>query len=361
MAGSHLQFRLTLVVDIKRLTALWAFSEATLGSILHIIKIPFSGIFMGGAAVVFISLIGRYSKDKSAILHSTLLVILVKAVVSPQSPLTSYFAVSLQGILGYILFSYIKNEKVSTVLLSFLSLLFSALQRLIVLTILFGFTFWDAIDSFTHYVAAQMHIDHYLSSFSLSLFLILLYCTIHIYAGIYIGLRVNRIPEWLEKKTDLVYPLYSSFYYSMDYFKNNKKKKRHWWQRPSGILIISFSILFMILSYYSKEFGQSKSFEILLMIIRSFIITFVWFSIISPYILKHFNKFLESNKFKYAPEINKITALFPSIKRLINYAWFTTDQYMGILRISKFISNSVALLLTADIDEEPFIYYDGTD
>lgn len=369
MISNSLQAHNTLIVDIRRITAIWAFSEAAFGGILHILKIPFAGIFIGGAAVIFISLIGRYSNDKSAILRSTLLVILVKAVVSPYSPLASYLAIAMQGFIGYILFSYIKNVKVSTVLLGFLSLFLSSLQKLFVLTILFGFTLWEAIDSFVYYIAYQLHIYQYFATFSISIFMIILYCGIHISAGIYIGIKAYSIPEWLEKRTDLVYPLYSSFYYSMDRFKNKKKKKPrlYWWQKPSGIIILILSILFVFLSYYSREFylltilSKTLYYDIILMLVRSLLITFIWFSIISPFIQNYFNKFLDKNKFNYAPEINKITALFPSIKRIINYAWFMSDKHIGLGRIKIFLADSVALLLTADIEEEPYNHNDKTE
>ncbi|MEG8945927.1 hypothetical protein [Rosettibacter firmus] len=358
MKENTLQFHNTLYIDTKRFTALWAFSEAVFGGILGILKVPFAGLLLSGAATIFISLIGRYSENKNEILHSTLLVILVKAVVSPYSSLSSYFAIALQGMMGYIFFKHIKNIKVSSILLGFFSETFSAVQRVLVLTILFGFTFWEALDSFTHYIFNQIGVERYLYPFSLSIFSVMFYIIIHMIAGIYIGSKVVKIPEWIESRTDIVYPLHSSFYYKMDAFKLNlKKKKKRWWKKPSGMAIIAFSILYMILSYYSKELGLYRSYEILMMLIRSVIITFVWFSIISPYIQKRFSKFLEKNKFDHAPEINKIIVLFPSIKRLINYAWFMSKGEIGIFRIIKFLSDTTALLLSAEIDEEQDLYH----
>ncbi|MCX7798426.1 MAG: hypothetical protein N2249_07365 [Melioribacter sp.] len=353
MTEQTLQFHNTLYIDIKRFTALWAFSEAVFGGMLHIIKVPFSGLFLSGAATVFISLIGRYSENKKEILHSTLIVILVKAVVSPYSSFSSYFAVAIQGLMGYLLFNNIKNIKLASTLLGFFSETFSAIQKILVLTILFGFTLWEAIDSFTHFIFNQIGVERYFYPFSLSIFSIMFYIAIHMIAGIFIGSKVIKIPEWIESRTDIVYPLYSSMYYKKDAFKLNlKKKKKRWWKRPSGIIVISFSMLYMVLSFFSKELGPSKSFEILMMLIRSVIITVIWFSVISPFIEKKFSKFLEKNKFEHASEVNKIIVMFPSIKRLINYAWFMSQGYLGIFRIIKFLSDTVALLLSVEIEEE---------
>ncbi len=358
MGENTIQFRNTLYIDTKRFTTLWAFSEVALGGILNILKVPFSGLFLSGAATVFISLIGRYSENKNEILRATLLVILVKSVVTPYSSFGSYFAVALQGFIGYLLFKYIRNEKVSSILLGFISETFSAVQRILVLTILFGFTFWEALDSFTHFIFNQIGIEKYLYPFSLSIFSVMFYIVIHMIAGIYIGLNVTKIPEWIERRTDIVYPLYSSFYYKMDAFKLKlKKKKKRWWKKPSGIAVIGFSILYMILSYFSEELGSYKSYEILIMLIRSIVITFIWFSFIAPFIQRRFSKFLEKNKFDNTPEINKIIVLFPSIKRLINYAWFMSQGEIGIFRIIKFLSDTIVLLLSAEIDEEKDLHH----
>ncbi|MFN9519473.1 MAG: hypothetical protein ACK574_07030, partial [Bacteroidota bacterium] len=63
---------------INRLTALWAFSESGLGGMMHALKIPFTGFFLGGFAIVILTLIAHHSRNRfSDIMQSTLLVILV--------------------------------------------------------------------------------------------------------------------------------------------------------------------------------------------------------------------------------------------------------------------------------------------
>ncbi len=45
---------------ITKLILLWAFSESALGGMLHALRIPLTGLFVGGSAVIFISLIAHY-------------------------------------------------------------------------------------------------------------------------------------------------------------------------------------------------------------------------------------------------------------------------------------------------------------
>ena len=88
------------------------------------------------------------------------------------------------------------------------------------------------------------------------------------------------------------------------------------------------------------------------MIIRSIAITLIWFKIISPFILKHFKKFIEKRKFEHASEVNKITAQFPAFKKVVNYCWNQSAEHAGVKRVYRFLSNSLALLLIIDLTNE---------
>ena len=80
-------------IIIKRLTAMWALSEAALGGLLHALKVPFTGLFVGGVSVIFISLIGYFSdrvkKRKQFIVLSIFLTIccLMPVIYFPKMPL----------------------------------------------------------------------------------------------------------------------------------------------------------------------------------------------------------------------------------------------------------------------------------
>lgn len=111
MIGSYGYYSNRLQIDPKRIIAIWGFSEAALGGILHALKIPLTGMFVGGAAVVLITLLAHFSQKKSIILNATVTVIIIKAVISPHSPLAAYFAVTLQGLLGFIFSQQLKSRK----------------------------------------------------------------------------------------------------------------------------------------------------------------------------------------------------------------------------------------------------------
>ncbi len=87
-----------------RITALWAFSEAFMGGILHGLQIPFAGLVLGFVAAVCITLIALGNTQSGEILKATLLVIAVKFILSPHTPPMAYLAVLIQGAVGELLF-----------------------------------------------------------------------------------------------------------------------------------------------------------------------------------------------------------------------------------------------------------------
>src|SRR5690349_1311344 len=130
-----------------RITALWAFSEAFLGGILHGLQVPFSGLILSAFAAICISALAMKDHAKGKIIHATILVMIVKATLSPHTPVTAYFAVSLQGLFGELMFA-VAGYKLACYGTAVFALLQSACQKLIVLTILFGMGFWKAMDEF---------------------------------------------------------------------------------------------------------------------------------------------------------------------------------------------------------------------
>lgn len=109
---------------ITRLILLWAFSESALGGMLHALRIPLTGLFVGGSAVIFISLIAHYSDGKSSILKATLIVMIIKFVVAPYTPLPAYFAVFVEGLLGLFFFNILNLKKQLPFYWDFLHLFF---------------------------------------------------------------------------------------------------------------------------------------------------------------------------------------------------------------------------------------------
>lgn len=338
------------LIAVWKITALWAFSEAALGGILHAFKIPFRGIFVGGSAAILISLIAYFSQQKGAVLKSTLLVILIKGIVSPHTPITAYFAVFLQGILGEILFYNKRFFKISALILGLLTLLFSSMQKIIILTVVFGNTLWESIDQFAIFIVNNF-IDKG-DSFNFSYILIGIYLSIHVIAGIMVGLFAGKLPFWIEDVIEENGIEITAFQDSnFDITEKKKRKHKRWWQRPSGIILFSFAAIMVVLSYVYPEFGSNKAYEIMIMMLRATVIMVIWYTLIGPLLLKYLRRFIKKKQNIYSTEITKIVDAFPHLRSLVSYCWKISSADRGYRKIKSFIIYLVAFLLVTDFDK----------
>ena len=319
---------------ITSITALWAFSEAAFGGILHALKIPFTGLFVGGAAVIFISLIAFYSNKSSTILKSTMLVVLIKFIISPYTPINAYFSVFAEAILGTILYGIIKHHSIASLLLGITSLLFSAFQKLFVITILFGNTLWESIDIFINYVI-NIFISSSDISITFSYFLIGICLLLHITGGIVAGIIAGKIPNWINNfsgkiEYEKIIPVYDPNK------KSGSRKRRTWLQKKSGILVLVMSTILVILSYIGNEFESNLPLNISIMFIRSIIITTLWFVVVSPIAMKLLRRYLNKKQSSYTTDIENIVNLFPYMKAVVNYSWMSTRGLKGISKLKRF-------------------------
>ena len=330
-------------ISVLRITALWAFSESTFGGILHALKIPMRGIFLNAAAVLFISLIAYFSKNSKEILKSTLIVILIKASVSPHSPLTAYFAVAVQGLVGYIVFISKNYFRISALLLGVITLSFSGIQKIIVLTLLFGNTLWKSINMFIKQISKEIFGIEINSDLHFGFLLIGLYIFIHIASGIFIGFYAGMLPKKINS-CKIQIPEYFFSESTKEIPKINKKKK-NWLLRPTGIIIISISVSLLIFSYISPSTSEVASSDIILMLLRSITIMIIWITLIGPIVRKLLQKYLSGKKSFYAREVSEIIESFPHFKKVIAYCWKISSDKKGFIRIHHFLSKSFYYLL----------------
>jgi hypothetical protein len=345
IAENLIDINITKRISVLKITALWAFSESAFGGILHALTIPLRGIFINAAAVLFISLIALFSKNSKEIIKSTLIVILIKALVSPHSPLTAYFAVGVQGLVGYLLFINKNFFRTSALLLGIITLLFSGVQKIIVLTILFGNNLWKSIDIFVKQVTIEFLSLGLNPDINYGFFLISIYVLIHLIAGVMIGFYAGKLPTRLEK----FYDQFVTINFENENLdipqKEKKKKKKSWLLRPTGMIIIIFLSALLIYSYFNPYKSEIESIDILIMLVRSIVLTFLWYALLAPFLKKTFEKFISGKKVFYSEEIDVILNLFPHFKRIVGFCWKESANKNGFYRIQYFLSNSFYYLL----------------
>lgn len=319
---------------IERLTALWALNECALGGIMHALKLPFTGIVVGGISVLLITLIALYStKLWSTLLKSLTIVLLLKAAVSPYTPITAYFAVSFQAFSGLFLYSLFSVNKLTVVFLCLLTFLESALQKLITLTLIFGHSLWTAIDVYMGWIGHQFS---FLPSTLSSNVLIYIFLGSYAISGIIVAFLIIRTIKSIGLVTG------SQTYFDRNVSlppKSSKKKNKH---RRFGFFILLMVVLIPILYYNNNAQGWQKA---AYLISRSLLTLVLWYTLIGPLLLKILNKFLSKKRSHYHTDLEQALQLFPSLKVIIYAAWKECKSLHGWNRWSQFLAKSIAYSL----------------
>ncbi len=312
-----------------RLIALWALCEGVMGGIIHGFNLPVSGLIVGSAAVLIICLLGFYSTDKSAIIKATILVCIFKLMLSPQSPLPAYVAVLFQGLTGSLFFWNKKFYKISCLLFATLALLESAVQRVLVMTVLFGTNFWKAVNDFINGLTHQKEITNY------SLYFVTVYVLLHFAMGIMVGLFAGRIPKRMETlSTNRNYFLVLNSDEKVSPSPNLFKRKRKF---KAGLFIVWVVLLALFLQsqfHIGKPLLSSNmAFQIF---IRSLLIILAWYFVVSPLILLLLKRWLMKQKEKSEGDINTVLQLLPSTKLLLEKSWQLSSSQKGLRRLNEF-------------------------
>lgn len=338
---------------VQRLTALWALSEAAFGGVLHAFQVPFTGLFINASAVIFITLIAYYSQNKSALIKATLVVLIVKATVSPHTPLNAYFAVTMQGLLGLLLFRSLKYFTLSAIILGFLTMFQSALQRIIVLTIIFGNNLWESIDIFGNYLIDQItFMDLNNGNLNISLWLISGYIIIHLVAGVLVGIFSAKIPRWVKDEMDGNHDFSEIITNKIQEHSKSNRKRKNRFLRPGSIAVVLLALSIIILTYVFPQFNDSQGKMAIIMIVRSIVIMFLWYAIAGPLLRKIYYRYLTNKKSKYTKEVEQSVRIMPMLKIMVVNSWSASKEYPGLHKFKRFITLLIFTLFTVELPQE---------
>ena len=306
-----------------RLITLWICCEAMLGSIIHFFKLPASGLIVGSCAVICICLIAHYAPVKGSILKAALIVAIFKMMLSPQVRPTAYIAVFFQALMGEALFWNKKMYRLSCLLLGMIALLESGLQRVIVLTIVYGNDLWNAINIFINGLTGK--------TTNYSYFIIIGYALLHVAVGMLVGLWAGVLPEkirsWIALHKEY---LITSDLEESEIVASVKKKKK----LKKGVIAI-WLVLFLL--YVQSVFNIGPSLLPPLMsitiIIRSLLILMTFYFLVGPALSWLLNRWLQRRKAKESVAIQKVLYLLPATKQLVIKSWQLSAIKTGRKRI----------------------------
>ena len=331
--------------NAEKLTKLWALSESVLGGVLHAVKMPFRGMILSSAAIILIGMLANFSEKRGQIFRSTVLVVIIKATVSPHSPLTAYLSVFMQGLLGELFFLSRKFKLLSSLLLGITVALLNGFQKILVLTLIYGQDLWKVINDFFSYVAEEWFFLSANNSINFSLIIISIYVGLHLAAGIAAGIMAYRIPRTVRKNIDNPDTVQMILIENVETKSDLRKTKKKRWLKPSALVIIFLSVSVILLSYLYPE---SKRFDInavLIMIARALLIITVWFYFLAPRIKNLIRKYLSGKQSQYSSDIESIVSSFDELKIIFYSAWKHSAGLRGLKRLNNFLTSSLVYLL----------------
>src|SRR5258705_6774485 len=311
-----------------RLIALWVLNEAMFGGIIHGLKIPVSGLVVGSCAVIFISLIGWYVPSRGAIIKATIIVAIFKMILSPQTPPPAYIAVFFQGMLGELLFRNRRFYAVSCLLLAILALMESGLQRILVLTIIYGNDLWKVINESINRLTGQRTTVNY------SLVIGSSYVVIHLIVGFLVGWWASILPGKISKwsgqdENKIVISREGTETLPLPSGRKKRLKK--------GLFFVwVILVLLYVQSYFEIGTPLLPPYISLKILLRSFIIVFSWYFIIGPVLKQVLHYWLQRKQTKSKKDVQLVLELLPSTQQLITQCWKRSSDLKGWKRIVRY-------------------------
>lgn len=318
---------------VFRITALWAFAECALGGVMHALKLPFTGFFVGGFSVLCIGLLAYVGQRKvGIILRATLLVLLVKAIVSPQSTPTAYLAVSFQGVMGAFILCYLRPPLLAACLFGFLALVESAFQKIIVLWVFFGTPLFEAVDIFIHDMLKGFGVESTVSGATL-----LVYGYVILYAlwGLILGYFIHRLPALMDAKR----ALYTQIPLAAATEKLPNTRRKRSWLFP--VLVLIFVAATFLLTG-GKTMGMQKA---VYAVLRSVAVLIAWFYVLQPLVTWLFQRWASRQSEAKKGDLTQIMATLPELRSTTRALYqFVSKEYGGWKRFREFV---VALFVVA--------------
>lgn len=318
-----------------RLTALWALCESGLGGWMHALHLPFTGFLVGAFAVLIISLISFYSQgNANDILRATFFVILIKAGVSPHTPPPAYIAVAFQGLTGALFFR-ILNYSVACIFFAVLAMIESALQKLIIATIIFGNSLWEAVDSLIKGIVKEFHLP---GNHTYSLWLIIFYTGIYAFWGLFVGIWAINLPKQIKQHA----------FELKDRLKKQQIDYTHFLEKKNTSFWVKLAFLPVIIALLWFTNGAGKATQAL---IRSLlvVITFVWF--INPvfrWIMQHLFR-----KHSTERNVQQLVDYLPQLRQFLVPAYRTAaTEKNAVTRFKVFVMLLLVITLYPDEEDE---------
>ncbi|MBK6665481.1 MAG: hypothetical protein IPG48_04840 [Saprospiraceae bacterium] len=321
--------------DFRSLILVWAFAESGIGGFLHALRLPFTGILVGGIAVICITLIGYYKfENKNSILEAMSIVLLTKLAISPHSPWQAYVAVIFQGYLGYLIFKSNQFFSLKVLIFAIISLLESAFQKVLIAFLVFGKEFMSSIDQAAISIANALGFS---SDISIVKTVFGVYILAHLLAGIAIGIWLPKIPSQLNLLIK-----------NMPEPENYEKYSSQIIKRKSKVIFSSLAIFIGILLLLKWILPEVKGIELIWIFFRSILISVMLIFLIGPLIRKFIKNKWTVNKDNEEMFQTTIARIPEFSQKAICWIQYVNKYYVGISKVKYLVLGLLVISGTSE-------------
>ncbi len=345
---------------VARLTALWALAEVGLGGALHAFRLPLTGLLVGSSAVVLLALIAHAARRdgrpiRRTLLTATAIVLGVKAAASPHAPVGAYLAVAFQGGLASIVLPML-GRTTGPLVLGVVALAESAIQRVLVMTLLFGAAFWDAVDALVGLAVRQIGplVGITDGPASASVWLVGVYIGLHVAMGIVAGVLGGRLPRRVFRASEGAEArlLADEARQHVDSrVSDQKQSARAWWRRPVvrrlalvALLLGAYALLGLADETTRPLVAASVAFG------RAVVLVGVWMAVVAPLLLRLLHRWADGSA--RGVEVARTADQLPHLAALARLAWRRT-QGRGLTRPIAFATLVTSAALVSPISGSP--------
>ena len=147
------------IISIAVFGTMWGFIEATLGSALHLLHIPFSGSILTAIALVIILIARIYNPTRGSTFSMAIIAAFIKAMSLATVKLGPFIAIIVEGALLELVFFIFRIGRLGFITSGIVMAVYPIFQTLLTKSILFGSSFIPVIielaDGFSEKVGYQ--------------------------------------------------------------------------------------------------------------------------------------------------------------------------------------------------------------
>ncbi len=133
------------IVSIAVFGTLWGFVEATLGTALHLLHLPFTGSILSSIALIIILIARIYNPTRGSTFLMALVAAFIKALSFSTVKLGPFVAIILEGITIEVILSLFRPGRFGFFASALVMALYPLIQTIVTKTILFGSDFVPVI------------------------------------------------------------------------------------------------------------------------------------------------------------------------------------------------------------------------